>query len=85
MAQKAAASRPSLPIISAFLVLHAMVNLGNDRPIAPQAGWLRLNMGAIHFSQQDYVAAAKQWRMALDLTPPAYRRMRLNTQVSGLG
>lgn len=41
-------------------------------------------MGAIHFSRQDYAAAAKQWRMALDLTPPAYRRMRLNTQVGGL-
>lgn len=37
-------------------------------------------MGAIHFAQQDYVAAAKQWRMALDLTPPAYRRLRLNAQ-----
>lgn len=50
-------------------------------PTSLQAGWLRLNMGAIHFSQQDYAAAAKQWRMALDLTPPSYRRMRLNTQV----
>jgi len=37
-------------------------------------------MGAIHFRQQDYAQAVKQWRMALDTTPPAYRRLRLNTQ-----
>ncbi|KAL4424093.1 hypothetical protein ABPG75_001394 [Micractinium tetrahymenae] len=46
----------------------------------PQAGWLRLNMGAIHYAQQDYAQAAKQFRMALDQTPPSYRRLRLNTQ-----
>ncbi len=44
-----------------------------------QAGWLRLNMGAIFFQQQDYAQAIKQFRMALDQTPPAFRRMRLNT------
>ncbi|KAI3432221.1 hypothetical protein D9Q98_003783 [Chlorella vulgaris] len=45
----------------------------------PQAGWLRINMGAIHFAQQDYAQAVKQFRMGLDTTPPAYRRLRLNT------
>ena len=48
-------------------------------PLPPlQAGWLRLNVGAIHFKQQDYAQAIKQFRMALDLTPPAFR-LRLNT------
>lgn len=51
------------------------------RPLLPtrQAGWLRLNMGAIHFAQQDYAQAVKQFRMALDQTPPAYQRLRFNT------
>lgn len=53
-------------------------------PVLPdlneQAGWLRLNMGAIHLAQGDAAAAARQFRMALDLTPPAYRRLRLNAQ-----
>lgn len=46
----------------------------------PQAGWLRLNMGALHYAQRDYGQAARQFRMALDQTPPSYRRLRLNTQ-----
>lgn len=37
-------------------------------------------MGAIHYAQQDYAQAARQFRMALDHTPPSYRRLRLNTQ-----
>jgi Tfp pilus assembly protein PilF len=36
-------------------------------------------MGAIHFAQQDYAQAVKQFRMGLDTTLPAYRRLRLNT------
>jgi intraflagellar transport protein 88 len=44
-----------------------------------QAGWLRLNIGAIHFQQQDYAQAVKQFRMALDTTPQAHPRTRLNT------
>ena len=51
-----------------------------SQPLPPlQAGWLRLNLGAIHFKQQDYAQAIKQFRMALDQTPPAFRRLRLNT------
>ena len=45
-----------------------------------QAGWLRLNVGALNYRQGDYAGAARQWRMALDATPPAYRRLRLNAQ-----
>lgn len=49
-------------------------------PSLHQAGWLRLNMGAIHMAQGDYAAAARQFRMALDFTPPAHRRLRLLAQ-----
>lgn len=36
-------------------------------------------MGAIHYRQQDYARAVKQFRMALDATPPPFRRLRLDT------
>lgn len=49
-------------------------------PPTPQAGWLRLNMGNIHLEQEQFAAAVKQYRMALDQLPPALKRLRLDAQ-----
>nr|AAG37228.1 intraflagellar transport particle protein IFT88 [Chlamydomonas reinhardtii] len=42
----------------------------------PQSGWLRVNMGNIHFEQKKYPSAIKMYRMALDQISATAKEVR---------